>query len=496
MSRFRKRSKKPVRREAGGKADHPETYVGCLGPVIALPAWFTLKLVLARFLDPGLAGVAAYLLGGSLAAGISLGFSRLAQARPSCHHCGHGAKRRDRHCRSCGRPIVRNAELVRHLEAAHCEDRAMVARLFNPQVDSSEIRIEDIPPSLRPGYHGWLAWVLFSFAATFPVMIEGAATEADHIGLVIVTHVIGLFGGAAGGIFVLQRLGSWLARKAERPHPLELLAAIERMAVPGAPGWALDFARELEARRSEDPELDAILSRLRRGSWRDRLVALDGLADRLEAAAPGLLEISRDPDSPSREWAASLLESLARSRSPAVAAIAERGAELVCPGCYHRTGSHELRRGGREVAEHAGCRTCGRVEGLLPTPGEIVLVLDRDATGPSEVRGGDLRVHHRSGDGARVSAGLPDADRIEIVSATDSEVEELAIRCSNSEDERWARVPVTLATAGLDPNTVRILDRTFGGVGRGGSPRAASAPLTPAPVEEERRSRREREVEG
>ena len=71
---------------------------------------------------------------------------------------------------------------------------------------------------------------------------------------------------------------------------------------------------------------------------------------------------------------------------------------------------------------------------------------------------------------------LVDFDRIQIVNASDLDIEELVIACANDPDpvrgSRYSQVPVHVASAkDLGTNARRLLERTFGDVTYGDAQR-------------------------
>jgi hypothetical protein len=93
----------------------------------------------------------------------------------------------------------------------------------------------------------------------------------------------------------------------------------------------------------------------------------------------------------------------------------------------------------------------------------VTAVLDSSWSQPHELQAGLLRLNwlvHRQ---------LFDFDRVEIVRATDEEVERFAVQVGNDTDgfrkSRYATLRCTLApTCVLSENTRRVLARTFGEV--------------------------------
>jgi hypothetical protein len=108
-----------------------------------------------------------------------------------------------------------------------------------------------------------------------------------------------------------------------------------------------------------------------------------------------------------------------------------------------------------------GCRACGQSREVLNLKRGVTAVLDNAGTVEQLPQAEELKVnwlHRRS---------LFDFDRVEIVQATDEEVERFAVSVGNDTDEtrrvRYQGMECVISPAcELSLNTQRILEYTFG----------------------------------
>ena len=264
---------------------------------------------------------------------------------------------------------------------------------------------------------------------------------------------------ALSGLFKLSEL---LLRRnpPPRPHPDHVEKAIRQS---GTASFA-ELADRLDAVVADLPSIDVLVEDLRTGSWDERLVAWKGLSAHGPEVAPALLRLVDEPDPPEPAWIAAMLEPIARRVAER---IADRPGEQVCPDCCLRATTRavtlpESEEGRETTFDVLHCRGCQRIDGFLEHPGPIVAVLDADPV-EEGLADGELRV-----DAIR-RPGLADLDRVRILRSTDAEVEVIAVRLGNDEDpvRRGREIVCEVASsASLDPNTERILERTFARIER------------------------------
>ena len=131
---------------------------------------------------------------------------------------------------------------------------------------------------------------------------------------------------------------------------------------------------------------------------------------------------------------------------------------LICPTCLVSYGEAVNSALDGDFNSDVGCRICGNRQGYFA--GKMVAVLNRDLTTDIEQVEGELRVNWLK------HQHLLDFDEIEIVQATDEDVERFVVQVGNNSDadqkSRYANVTVTISpSCELSGNTQRILKRMF-----------------------------------
>jgi RNase P subunit RPR2 len=177
-------------------------------------------------------------------------------------------------------------------------------------------------------------------------------------------------------------------------------------------------------------------------------------------AVPGLRVIATSRVHKLRPLAIQLLQDIGQDTT---LRLGSHISQLWCPRCLAFGMAHKIRLAWWNQITYYGCRRCGRSRDLLDI--RCIAVLDRQMQTDQVQKNGDLRVNwltHRS---------LFDFSSVEIVHATDEEVERLAVQVGNDLDPmrqgHYKAMPCLVASdCKLSPNTLRILARTFGQVER------------------------------
>lgn len=141
--------------------------------------------------------------------------------------------------------------------------------------------------------------------------------------------------------------------------------------------------------------------------------------------------------------------------------LGHRVNNLICPGCLTFCGKHKVKLNLWKSITYYGCRTCHQSREFFE--GWVVARLDNTMTQEQVQQDGILRINWLS------RRTLFDFDEVEIVQATDEEVERFAVQVGNDTD--FLRKPryqqmrcVVSAHCGLSENSHRILRRMFGSV--------------------------------
>ncbi len=162
--------------------------------------------------------------------------------------------------------------------------------------------------------------------------------------------------------------------------------------------------------------------------------------------------------------AIALLEAIARDTT---ARIGDRASQVVCPSCLTRYKAHKVWPAGKgwfgrafeaDIAYY-GCRICSQSREFLEV--RVVAVLDSRMDTERVLQDGTLRVNWLA------RRALFDFDEVEIVQASDEDVERFAVQVGNDTDDfrrsRYKEMSCTIVpNCGLSENTLRILKNTFG----------------------------------
>ena len=137
--------------------------------------------------------------------------------------------------------------------------------------------------------------------------------------------------------------------------------------------------------------------------------------------------------------------------------------QAICPRCLVRCGAHRADLPWQPDVMYYGCRLCHQSQEFINCPRGVVAVLDAAWSGAQDLQDGRLRVNWLA------RRALFDFDRVEIIRATDKDVEHFAMQVGNDTDPfrkpHYAQMRCSLApTCHLAENTLRILENLFGQV--------------------------------
>jgi RNase P subunit RPR2 len=141
--------------------------------------------------------------------------------------------------------------------------------------------------------------------------------------------------------------------------------------------------------------------------------------------------------------------------------LSSRVKNLFCPNCLTCFGTHEIHLSWWQSITYYGCRICGQSRGFLN--GRLVAVLNSQMETEKFKQNGVLRVNWLA------QRKLFDFDEVEIVQATDEDVERFAVQVGNDTDPvrkpRYQEMRCVVSSeCRLSENTRRILARMFGAV--------------------------------
>ncbi len=133
---------------------------------------------------------------------------------------------------------------------------------------------------------------------------------------------------------------------------------------------------------------------------------------------------------------------------------------LLCPNCLVYCAPRKIIVKGLNTAYYYGCRDCGQSQTFLPIEGSVRGVLDDQMMAETIREGPHIRINWLR---RRI---LFDFDEVEIINATDEDVERFAVQVGN--DTNPIRQPhyknmrcVVSLDCRLSENTMRILQQMF-----------------------------------
>lgn len=230
--------------------------------------------------------------------------------------------------------------------------------------------------------------------------------------------------------------------------------AVEVMPVNGKKS----SSRRPKSLHHEPASAEAVWAYLQRPDWMDRFVGRHTLATLGGEAVPYLLtQIGTHPLHDTASW---LVRSVSYETTQRLANQVEH---LICPFCLTRCGPHPIKRPGISVTYY-GCRTCGQSRYFLSCPQGVGAVLDKGWKKEHSYQDGLLRINWL------VRRSLFDFDWVEIIQATDEEIERFAVQVGNDMDPirqgRYTQIPCLIVPkCHPSENTLRILERTFAPIG-------------------------------
>ncbi len=143
--------------------------------------------------------------------------------------------------------------------------------------------------------------------------------------------------------------------------------------------------------------------------------------------------------------------------------LGNRPEQLLCLRCLVHPSPHRADLPWQPDVTYYGCRACHQSQEFIDCPKGAIVALDADWQGNQDRPDGSVWFNWLP------RRGLFDFDRVEIVRATDKDVEQFAMQVGNDTDP--IRKPcytqmrcVVNPSCGLSENTLRVLEGTFGQV--------------------------------
>jgi hypothetical protein len=226
----------------------------------------------------------------------------------------------------------------------------------------------------------------------------------------------------------------------------------------GGASASVEEAQAAGGSRKPAKTVEDLLKDLQAPTWQERFMARHALVALGGEVVPKLLDFTDASKSfDLGDW---FIRSIAYETGRRLAAERQM---WICPACLTTCGGHiAIDSYGLPVTFY-GCRTCGQSRHLLYCPQGVVAVLDAKWAEAYSYQNNRLWANWL------VCRTLFDFDAVEIVHASDEDVERLAMNAGNDTDPvRRARYPhVRCAVAPecrLSENSLRVLEQVFGQV--------------------------------
>ncbi len=174
---------------------------------------------------------------------------------------------------------------------------------------------------------------------------------------------------------------------------------------------------------------------------------------------PQLEAIAKENRYYSQEVALYILQGIARD----TLRWREQAPTMLCPTCFTYWSEHKIDIWSLKTREYYGCRMCGQSREFIDANNPVIAVLDHQMKGKVSTWGQVVRVNWFE------HGTLFDFDEVEIVTATDEEVERFAVKVGNDTDSfrqpHYKEMHCRVAeNCNLSKNSIRVLQQMFGEV--------------------------------
>lgn len=264
----------------------------------------------------------------------------------------------------------------------------------------------------------------------------------------------------------LAEFGGWIQslgfNASPRPYATEVEAALRTACqVNGGVSflWQKRLDRLDKAKKKSAP-LPKLLARLDDHHWLERFIARHVLLYRGGEAVVSLAGVIQTGAPDLQDVAFWLLQSIGQETKER---LADQANHLLCSDCVIHCHPLEIIVPNLASITYFGCRFCRQSRDFQRWPGGVVAVLDRCQRKEKVQRGDQIRVNWL------VHQRLFDFERVEIIRATDEDIERFAVQVGNDTYENRSAGYKEMECAvqpdcRLTANTVRILEHIFGSV--------------------------------
>lgn len=221
--------------------------------------------------------------------------------------------------------------------------------------------------------------------------------------------------------------------------------------------------KQLEQEKRKSTPTSKLITTLQDHHWFERFLARQVLLHRGAETIPSLQLLALEESGALKQTAIWLIDSICAETTARLGRTAD---QWVCPNCFTRCHQHQIEKVWQPDPIFYGCRYCRRSCNLLYCPAGIVAQLDSGWRSLYQQKDSTLFVNWS------MLRTLFDFDEVEIVRATNEDVERFAVQIGNDTDP-IRRPHYQAMSCHIDPachlsaNTVRILENTFGRVEQG-----------------------------
>ncbi len=347
-------------------------------------------------------------------------------------------------------------------EWARCQDEDYAFYLFNlvqtTTFGQRFVIILAIVGLLVGGFLGYIFGVAFS-----TTNLVFANVDLSLLPPILLTWTMGLAGGVIG-LEGSRRYRTWYFWWKGQPPTSRVIWALQQAIIhdPEAKTVWAEPLHLLTQTMEKPPHASILIKQLGSDSWIERFAARHVLVQLGSEIAAELQPIAADDKQPLWEMALWLLSSIERATSHN---FAWRANHTQCPYCQTLFTANAIDVSLGVSFNCYGCRTCQQSRNFLYVPQGVVAVLDSNWESAELLQNGLLQLNWLT------RRTLFDFDWVEIVQATDEDVERFAVQVGNDTDllrqPRYATMHCALGPeCNLSQNTLRILRRTFGTVSK------------------------------
>ncbi|MCK6629035.1 MAG: zinc-ribbon domain-containing protein [Anaerolineae bacterium] len=245
----------------------------------------------------------------------------------------------------------------------------------------------------------------------------------------------------------------------------QVLSLLTSGDIPREKGAQIEVSADAQKIYYEHPQLSADVQQLRQMC--DRVVNLAQGYAKLRAvgaeAVPALETIAAKPEHVLNAAARQLIQDTAADTTTR---LGHQPDSFYCRRCLTRCAAYTGQVTLIKTVTYYGCRTCRQSRALLEWAGPVVAVLDSGMTEKWVAQAGTVRVNWL------LQRALFDFEAVEIVQASDEDIERFAVQVGNDTDplrqpyykEMSCRIGLSCH---LSDNSLRVLRSIFGSVERG-----------------------------